>query len=57
MVSIWLMKVKGAKELSSTQKIGLPGEGRFSENCWYLVPRTQRSAPFFTAWCAAEPGP
>src|SRR3982751_2411548 len=21
------------------------------------VPRTQRSAPFFTAWCAAEPGP
>jgi hypothetical protein len=22
-----------------------------------LVPRTQRSAPFFTAWCAAEPGP
>src|SRR3954468_2601553 len=20
------------------------------------VPRTQRSAPFFTAWCAAEPG-
>ena len=22
-----------------------------------IVPRTQRSAPFFTAWCAAEPGP
>jgi hypothetical protein len=22
-----------------------------------LVPRTQRSVPFFTAWCAAEPGP
>ena len=21
------------------------------------MPRTQRSAPFFTAWCAAEPGP
>src|SRR5258707_10934788 len=21
------------------------------------VPRTQRSAPSFTAWCAAEPGP
>jgi hypothetical protein len=21
------------------------------------VPRTQRSAPFFTAWCAAKPGP
>jgi len=30
MVSIWLMKVKGAGELSSTQKIGLPGKGRFS---------------------------
>jgi hypothetical protein len=23
----------------------------------FVVPRTQRSAPFFTAWCAAEPGP
>jgi hypothetical protein len=34
MVSIWLMKVKGAAELSSTQKIGLPREGRFSENCY-----------------------
>jgi hypothetical protein len=22
-----------------------------------LVPRTQRSAPLFAAWCAAEPGP
>jgi hypothetical protein len=22
-----------------------------------FVPRTQRSGPFFTAWCAAEPGP
>jgi hypothetical protein len=21
------------------------------------VPRTQRSAPLFAAWCAAEPGP
>ena len=21
------------------------------------LPRTQRSGPFFTAWCAAEPGP
>src|SRR4030081_1456814 len=38
MVSIWLMKIKGVGELSSTQKIGLPGEDRFSENCWYLVP-------------------
>src|ERR1700710_1458513 len=33
MVSIWLMKVKGGKELSRTQKIDLPGEGRFYENC------------------------
>src|SRR5436309_3183347 len=24
--------------------------------CTPRVPRTQRSAPFFTAWCAAEPG-
>jgi hypothetical protein len=22
-----------------------------------IVPRTQRSAPLFAAWCAAEPGP
>src|SRR3954467_1642114 len=27
MVSIWLMKIKGAGELSLTQKIGLPREG------------------------------
>jgi hypothetical protein len=33
MVSIWLMKIKGAKELSRTQKIGLPRKGRFSEKC------------------------
>src|SRR4051794_37967220 len=33
MVSIWLMKIKGAGELSGTQKIGLPREGGFSENC------------------------
>jgi hypothetical protein len=24
---------------------------------YYRVPRTQRSAPRFAAWCAAEPGP
>jgi hypothetical protein len=23
----------------------------------WCVPRTQRSAPLFAAWCAAEPGP
>jgi hypothetical protein len=40
------MKVKGAGELSGTQKIGLRREGRFSENCWYLVPRTQRNHTF-----------
>jgi hypothetical protein len=36
------MKVKGAKELSNTKKIGFAERSRFSENA--LVPRTQRSA-------------
>ena len=34
--------------------IMLPAEARKIEGC---VPRTQRSAPSSTAWCAAEPGP
>src|SRR6185312_2690170 len=32
MVSIWLTKVKGRKELADMKKIGLAGRGRFSSN-------------------------
>src|SRR3954447_7525267 len=44
MVSIWLMKIKGAGNLPGTKKTALGGEARFSENCLHLVPRTRRSA-------------
>jgi hypothetical protein len=41
MVSIWLMKIKGAGESSKTKKIGFAGQSRFSENAIHF-PRRPR---------------